>query len=125
MTLGAFSISLPVQDLDASRAFYEALGFSCWLPDDADPKWAILTNPDGHMIGLFVGMFEKPMLTFNPGWDQAEGHVDPFDDVRDWYRVALAAGLPVSEVELDAEAGPGSFVVIDPDGHPILIDQHR
>lgn len=125
MKLGAFSISLPVQDIEASIAFYAKLGFTPKMPVEAGAKWAILVNPDDHIIGLFEGMFDKPMLTFNPGWDQAAEAVDPFEDVRALHAQITADGVETVQETLASEAGPGSFVVVDPDGNPILIDQHR
>ncbi len=125
MKLGAFSISLPVKDITASMAFYAKLGFVPKMTLEEGAKWVILVNPDDHIIGLFEGMFDQPMLTFNPGWDQAAGAVDPFDDVRALHALITADGVEVVQKTLDAETGPGSFVVVDPDGNPILIDQHR
>ena len=122
MNLGAFSVSLAVADLDASRAFYEKLGFQV-VGGDASENWLILRNRH-HTIGLFHGMFDKNLLTFNPGWDDFAQPVDGFTDVRD-----LQRGLKSQSVSLAFEAdetttGPGSFVVMDPDGNPILVDQH-
>jgi catechol 2,3-dioxygenase-like lactoylglutathione lyase family enzyme len=125
MKLGAFSISLPVQDIKASMAFYAKLGFSPKMPFEEGAKWVILVNPDDHIIGLFEGMLDQPMLTFNPGWDQAAGAVDPFEDVRALHAQITADGVKAVQETLVAETGPGSFVVVDPDGNPILIDQHR
>jgi catechol 2,3-dioxygenase-like lactoylglutathione lyase family enzyme len=125
MKLGAFSISLPVQDITASMAFYAKLGFTPKMPLEEGAKWVILVNPDDQIIGLFEGMFDRPMLTFNPGWDQAAGSVDPFVDVRALHAQITADGVEATQMMLDAETGPGSFVVVDPDGNPILIDQHR
>jgi catechol 2,3-dioxygenase-like lactoylglutathione lyase family enzyme len=125
MKLGAFSISLPVQDIKASMAFYAKLGFAPKMPFEEGAKWVILVNPDDHIIGLFEGMLDQPMLTFNPGWDQAAGAVDPFEDVRALHAQITADGVKAVQETLVAETGPGSFVVVDPDGNPILIDQHR
>lgn len=125
MKLGAFSISLPVKDITASMAFYAKLGFAPKMPVEDGAKWAILVNADDHIIGLFEGMFDRPMLTFNPGWDQRAGAVEPFDDVRALYARITADGVEAVQETLAADAGPGSFVVVDPDGNPILIDQHR
>lgn len=122
MKLGAFSISLPVKDLKTSMAFYEDLGFA-QSGGSLEHNYAIMTNGE-TLVGLFQGMFDKPMLTFNPGWDQSAGEVNPFDDVRDIKAKVKAAGHSV-EQELGEDTGIGSFVVIDPDGNPILIDQHR
>lgn len=125
MKLGAFSISLPVKDITASMAFYAKLGFAPKMPLEEGAKWVILVNPDDHIIGLFEGMFDQPMLTFNPGWDQVAGTIDPFEDVRALHTQITTDGVEVVQKTLDAETGPGSFVVVDPDGNPILIDQHR
>lgn len=125
MKLGAFSVSLPVKDITASIAFYAKLGFAPKTPLEEGAKWAILVNADDHIIGLFEGMFDKPMLTFNPGWDQGAGAVDPFEDVRALHAQISADGIEPVQVTLDDATGPGSFVVVDPDGNPILIDQHR
>ena len=123
MQLGAFSISLAVKDLAASRAFYEALGFS-EFGGDADQGWLMLKSGD-TVIGLFQGMFGKNMLTFNPGWDQNAQPVDPFEDVRVIQSRLKAAGL-VLDVEADPDSeGPAEIVLTDPDGNPVLIDQHR
>ena len=125
MELGAFSISLAVKDLEASRAFYEKLGFT-QFGGDAAQNWLILKNGD-HIIGLFQGMFEKNMLTFNPGWDQNAQEVNPFADVRELQRHLKAQGAtPAFMTEADeTTTGPASFILIDPDGNPILFDQHR
>jgi len=122
MDLGAFSISLAVKDLALSKAFYEKLGFTTMGGDKAQ-NWLILKNGT-TVIGLFQGMFKKNMLTFNPGWDQDAKALERFTDVRQ-----LQADLKAKNVQLESEveetgSGPGSFVVIDPDGNPILIDQH-
>ncbi|MDC6169640.1 MULTISPECIES: VOC family protein [Roseateles] len=122
MELGAFSISLAVKNIEASRAFYEKLGFKTW-GGDAAQNWLILKNGE-HVIGLFQGMFERNMLTFNPGWTQ---HADPlpsFSDVRELQRQLKAQGLVLQSEADEAGSGPASFVVIDPDGNPVLVDQH-
>ncbi len=122
MDLGAFSISLAVKDLAASRAFYEALGFEAFHGDAAQ-GWLILKNGD-HVIGLFQGMFERNILTFNPGWDASAQPVAEFTDVRELQRRLKAAGLTF-EVEADeTTTGPASFIVVDPDGNQVLVDQH-
>lgn len=123
MNLGAFSISLAVKDLQASKAFYEQLGFVA-LMDPHPDDWVILKNGD-HIIGLFQGMFEKNMLTFNPGWDQNAAEVDPFADVRELQKSLKAAGVTFAQEADETSEGPASFVVHDPDGNPILVDQHR
>lgn len=122
MQLGAFSISLAVQDLAAARAFYELLGFETF-GGEAAQNYLIMKNGE-TLIGLFQGMFEDNILTFNPGWDQAAGEVNPFDDVRDIKDKLENAGLEILQ-EAGGDSGPGSFVVVDPDGNQILIDQHR
>ena len=123
MQLGAFSISLAVKDLAASRSFYEKLGFAVFA-GDASQNWLILRNGDS-VIGLFQGMFEKNILTFNPGWDQRANDLGEFADVRDLQRVATEQGLKLDSEIQDGTTGPGSFSTTDPDGNTILIDQHR
>jgi lactoylglutathione lyase len=122
MQLGAFSISLTVTDIEASRQFYEKLGFR-HLGGDASQNWLILKNGP-HVIGLFQGMFEKNMLTFNPGWDQDAGTLDSFTDVRELQRQLKAQGVQFVQEADDTTTGPAHFVVEDPDGNPILVDQH-
>ena len=123
MDLGAFSISLTVKDLAASRAFYDKLGFTT-MGGDAAQGWLILKNGD-HIIGLFQGMFEKNMLTFNPGWDQNAQPMAEFTDVRELQRRLKAQGVTFMTEADESTTGPGSFVVVDPDGNPVLVDQHR
>lgn len=123
MDLGAFSISLTVKDLQASKAFYEKLGFETSEVFGGD-TWAILKNGD-HVIGLFQGMFEKNMLTFNPGWDQSAKNVDPFTDVRVLREALKEQGIAIVHDGVTTDEGPGSFLIEDPDGNPILVDQHR
>ena len=122
MQLGAFSISLAVKDIAASRAFYEKLGFKTLGGDQAN-NWLILKNGD-HVIGLFQGMFEKNMLTFNPGWDQNANRLPAFTDVRELQRQLKAQGVQIATEADESSTGPAHFVVIDPDGNPILVDQH-
>ena len=122
MELGAFSISLTVKDLQASKAFYEKLGFTVF-GGDASQNWLILKNGD-HTIGLFQGMFEQNILTFNPGWDQDANQLDSFTDVRDLQRELKARGLDIETEADESTTGPASFIIIDPDGNPILVDQH-
>lgn len=122
MQLGAFSVSLAVKDLAASRAFYEKLGFAT-LGGDASQNWLILKNGD-VVIGLFQGMFEKNMLTFNPGWDQNAKPVPTFTDVREIQKRLKAQGLALTTEADESTTGPAHLVVVDPDGNPILIDQH-
>jgi len=123
MDLGAFSVSLSVQDIEASRDFYEKLGFES-IGGNADDNWLILRNGD-HVIGLFQGMFEKNILTFNPGWDQQCNETDYFTDVREIQRALKEQGLALVSEADEASQGPASLTLIDPDGNPILIDQHR
>lgn len=122
MELGAFSISLAVKNIEASRAFYEKFGFEVF-GGDASQNWLILKNGD-HTIGLFQGMFEKNTLTFNPGWDKNAAQVDTFTDVRELQRQLKAQGVELSTEADEASTGPASFVAVDPDGNPILVDQH-
>jgi len=122
MELGNFSLSLAVKDLNTSRSFYEKLGFAV-IGGDAEQGWLILTSPS-CTIGLFQGMFEQNTLTFNPGWDAEGKTLDTFTDVRDLQKQLKADGVAfVSEAD-EATSGPASCIVIDPDGNPILIDQH-
>jgi lactoylglutathione lyase len=123
MQHGAFSISLAVKDLAASRAFYEKLGFTQFA-GDAKQNWLIMKNGE-HVIGLFQGMFEMNMLTFNPGWDQNAQPLDTYTDIRDIQRQLKAQGIPLASEADETTTGPASFMVIDPDGNPILFDQHR
>lgn len=123
MELGAFSISLTVKDIAVSKAFYEKLGFSV-TGGDQEQNWLILKNGT-TIIGLFQGMFEKNILTFNPGWNNDAQELEAFTDVRE-----LQSHLEAANVEFESKAdpkssGPASFVIIDPDGNPILVDQHR
>jgi catechol 2,3-dioxygenase-like lactoylglutathione lyase family enzyme len=119
--LGNFSVSLAVKDLAASRAFYEKLGFHV-IGGDA-VRWAILQN-DTSTIGLFQGMFEKNVLTFNPGWDRDAKTLPDYDDVRDIQRTLESRGFKLATRADESATGPASFTLIDPDGNPILIDQH-
>lgn len=122
MQLGAFSISLAVKDIEASRAFYEKFGFSVF-GGDAARKWLILKNGP-HIIGLFQGIFEKNILTFNPGWNQDAQAVHPYTDIRVLQRQLKAAGVKLMTEADETTKGPASFTALDPDGNPILVDQH-
>jgi catechol 2,3-dioxygenase-like lactoylglutathione lyase family enzyme len=122
MDLGAFSISLAVKDLESSRAFYEKFGFRVFA-GDASQNWLILKNGD-HAIGLFQGMFEKNILTFNPGWDSNAQKLAAFTDVRELQRQLRAQGVQLQQQADESTKGPASFVAVDPDGNPILVDQH-
>jgi catechol 2,3-dioxygenase-like lactoylglutathione lyase family enzyme len=122
MELGAFSISLTVKDIEASRSFYEKFGFRTF-GGDATQNWLILKN-GSHVIGLFQGMFEKNMLTFNPGWDSNAHQLDTFTDVRALQRQLKAQGVQLQSAADEATSGPAHFIAIDPDGNPLLVDQH-
>ena len=122
MELGAFSISLAVKDLEASRVFYEKFGFEV-VGGDASQNWQILRNGD-HTIGIFQGMFEENILTFNPGWDGKAQSLDSFTDVRELQRELKAKGVRLVSEADEHSTGPASFVALDPDGNPILVDQH-
>jgi lactoylglutathione lyase len=122
MDLGAFSISLSVKDLEASRAFYEKFGFEQFAGNAAQ-NWLILKNGD-HVIGLFQGMFEGNILTFNPGWDQTAQKLTEFTDVRDVQRLLKGQGVQLSAEADESTTGPASIMAVDPDGNTILIDQH-
>ena len=122
MELGAFSISLAVKDLGASRSFYEKFGFKAFV-GDASKNWLILKN-GSHVIGLFQGMFERNILTFNPGWDSNAQKLASFTDVRELQRQLKAQGVPLQTQADESTTGPASFIAVDPDGNPILVDQH-
>jgi catechol 2,3-dioxygenase-like lactoylglutathione lyase family enzyme len=122
MNLGNFSISLAVKDIDASRTFYDAFGFKVFMGDAAQ-GWLILKNGD-HVIGLFQGMFEKNLLTFNPGWDSSANTLAEFTDVRELQRQLKARGIALVTEADETTTGPASFMAIDPDGNPVLVDQH-
>ena len=122
MELGAFSISLAVKDLGASRSFYEKFGFKVFA-GDASQNWLILKNGD-HVIGLFQGMFDKNILTFNPGWDSNAQKLDTFTDVRELQRQLKAQGVQLVNEADESTTGPASFIAVDPDGNTILVDQH-
>ncbi|HSE90306.1 MAG TPA: VOC family protein [Candidatus Binatia bacterium] len=122
MNLGAFSISLAVKDIVASRAFYEKLGFEQVLGDQTQ-NWLILRNGE-TTVGLFQGMFERNMLTFNPGWNSQAEPLKEFEDIRGIQRSLKASGLALTSEADESTTGPASLTLIDPDGNPILIDQH-
>jgi catechol 2,3-dioxygenase-like lactoylglutathione lyase family enzyme len=121
-TLGSFSVSLAVKDLAASRAFYQKLGFEP-VGGFGGSGWLILRNGD-TTIGLFQGMFEKNLLTFNPGWDSRCNPLSAFTDVRELQRGLRAQGIEPTTPADESTTGPASFVIVDPDGNPILVDQH-
>lgn len=122
MDLGVFSISLAVKDLTASRAFYEKFGFTVFA-GDASKNWLILKNGN-HVIGLFQGMFERNILTFNPGWDSNAQKLAAFTDIRDLQRELRANGVVLQPQADESTSGPASLMAVDPDGNPILLDQH-
>jgi len=122
LRLGNFSVSLTVKDIAASRAFYEKLGFKVCGGDQAK-KWLVLQNETAN-IGLFQGMFDKNALTFNPGWDRTKATLPEFDDVREIQRTLLSKGLTLGTKADESSTGPASLTLTDPDGNPILIDQH-
>lgn len=122
MELGAFSISLAVKDIKVSKDFYEKLGFK-EFGGDITQNWLILKNGE-HLVGLFQGMFEKNMLTFNPGWNQDAQKLNTFADVREIQRQLKAQGVELVTEADENTTGPASLVVVDPDGNPILLDQH-
>ena len=123
MKLGAFSISLSVKDIQASKAFYEKLGFDD-LGGVPEQNWVIMKNGD-TVIGLFQGMFEGNMMTFNPGWDQAAQPIEEFDDIRDIQKLLKMSGVALDMEADETTEGPASMMLKDPDGNVILIDQHR
>lgn len=123
MKLGAFSVSLVVKDLAASKAFYEKLGFQSVMGEPTQ-NWLILRNADDLTIGLFQGMFERNMLTFNPGWSPRCEPLESFADVRELQASLREQGLEVGPA-IESASGPAFFMLSDPDGNPILIDQHR
>jgi catechol-2,3-dioxygenase len=122
MELGAFSISLAVKDLEVSKVFYEKLGFEVFH-GNASQNWLIMKNGE-HTIGLFQGMFEKNILTFNPGWDSDARELDTYTDVRELQRQLKELGLELITEADETTSGPASFMIADPDGNPILVDQH-
>lgn len=122
MELGAFSISLTVRDLQASKEFYEKFGFTVF-GGNAERNWLIMKNGE-HTIGLFQGMFDRNILTFNPGWNNNAERVESFTDVRELQRRLKAEGVELISEADETSTGPASFVAVDPDGNPILVDQH-
>ena len=122
MELGAFSVSLSVKDIMSSKAFYEKLGFKI-SGGDITQNWLIMKNGP-HVIGLFQGMFDRNTLTFNPGWDQDAQPIDPYTDVRSIQEELKSQGLELAHEADESTQGPASLMLIDPDGNPILIDQH-
>ena len=122
MKLGAFSVSLAVSNIEASKVFYQKLGFEV-IGGDQKQHWLILRNEE-HTIGLFQGMFEGNIMTFNPGWDKDCKTVESFTDIRELLKEFEAQGVDIIQKSINGESGPSSFSVKDPDGNAILIDQH-
>lgn len=123
MKLGAFSVSLSVQDIEASKTFYETLGFKV-LAGSLEKNYLIMKN-ENSLIGLFQGMFEENILTFNPGWDESAGELEHFDDVREIQKHLKKAGINLDSEADESTSGPANLITKDPDGNIILIDQHR
>lgn len=123
MKLGAFSVSLSVKDIKASKTFYESLGFNAFA-GSLEQNYLIMKNGNA-LIGLFQGMFENNILTFNPGWDENAQNFDPFDDVREIQRELKNKGIAVEPGVDEHTSGPAGFMITDPDGNVVLIDQHR
>ncbi|MFI8577979.1 VOC family protein [Rossellomorea aquimaris] len=123
MKLGAFSVSLSVKDINKSKAFYEKLGFQT-LGGEMAQNWLIMKN-GSTVIGLFEGMFEKNLLTFNPGWDQNAENLESFTDIRNLQKQLKEQGVKMLTEADESGEGPASFTIEDPDGNPILVDQHR
>ncbi len=122
MHLGAFSISLAVKDIAVSRSFYEKLGFEKFGGDQSQ-NWLIMKSGD-HIVGLFQGMFENNIMTFNPGWDQNANQLDDFSDVRDIQKELKTQGVEFVQDADESTSGPASFIILDPDGNTIMFDQH-
>lgn len=123
MKLGAFSVSLNVKDIHTSKTFYENIGFQT-LGGDINQNWLILKN-ENCVIGLFQGMFEKNILTFNPGWDQNAKNIDSFTDIRELQKQLKEKGIKMLTEADESTKGPAYFTIEDPDGNQILVDQHR
>lgn len=122
MELGAFSVSLSVKDIEKSKVFYQKLGFDV-VGGEQSQNWLILRNGD-HTLGIFQGMFEGNMMTFNPGWDKNCKTLESFTDVRELLKTFEAQGVDIIQKSISGESGPSSFSLVDPDGNSILIDQH-
>mgnify|MGYP000654516411 CR=1 FL=1 len=122
MKLGAFSVSLAVKDIHKSRAFYETLGFTAFA-GEIEKNYLIMKNGNA-LVGLFQGMFDKNILTFNPGWDESANKLEDFTDVRDIQKHIKSHQIPLITEADESSSGPASFVILDPDGNPVLIDQH-
>ena len=122
MKLGAFSVSLAVKDIHKSRAFYETLGFTAFA-GEIEKNYLIMKNGNA-LVGLFQDMFDKNILTFNPGWDESANKLEDFTDVRDIQKHIKSYQIPLITEADESNSGPASFVILDPDGNPVLIDQH-
>ena len=122
MELGTFSVSLAVKEIEASKLFYEKLGFTVFAGDQSQ-NWLIMKNR-GHAIGLFQGMFDKNILTFNPGWNSDAQQLKDFTDVRELQRRLKDRGVKMTSEAAEGSSGPASFTMVDPDGNTILVDQH-
>jgi len=122
MELGAFSVSLSVKDIKMSKSFYENLGFTVFA-GNMDENWIIMKNGNA-VIGLFQEMFEKNILTFNPGWDENANNLESFTDVREIQQQLMASGISFEMEADEPTSGPARFIVVDPDGNPVLVDQH-
>ena len=122
MELGAFSVSLSVNNIEESKVFYQKLGFEI-VGGDQSQHWLVLQNGD-HKVGLFQGMFEGNIMTFNPGWDQSRKTLESFTDVRELLKEFEVQGVNIVQKSINGESGPSSFAIKDPDGNSILIDQH-
>ena len=123
MKLGAFSVSLSVRDINASKQFYENLGFKVFA-GGMEKNYLIMKN-ENALIGLFQGMFQGNILTFNPGWDENAGNIETFDDVREIQRQLKSKGIKLTTEVDERTSGPAGFMTTDPDGNVILVDQHR
>ena len=122
MELGAFSVSLSVSNIEESKVFYQKLGFEI-VGGDQSQNWLVLKNGE-HKVGLFQGMFEGNIMTFNPGWDQSRKTIESFTDIRELLKEFESEGVNIVQQSIDGESGPSSFSIKDPDGNSILIDQH-
>lgn len=122
MELGAFSVSLAVKNIETSKSFYEKFGFQV-VGGNADQNWLIVRNGN-HTIGLFQGMFEKNILTFNPGWDANSGPLESFTDIRELQRKLKSQNVLLENEADESTTGPASFIAVDPDGNSIMVDQH-
>lgn len=123
MKLGAFSVSLAVKDIEVSKQFYQNLGFEVFGGDQSQ-NWLMMRHGE-HVIGLFQGMFDSNIMTFNPGWDQNAQNIEDFDDIRDIKQKLLDSGASLTYDSVEKDAGPASIMLKDPDGNMIMFDQHR